>query len=174
MKRQILFPCVAALGLAAGTSVKGAGPLASAQLNNTKGEVVGTVALRDTPSSGVWLNVSIKNLPPGSHGFHIHETGKCDPDFKAAGGHFAPNGREHGVLVEGGKHAGDLPNIHVPKSGRLNVEIFARGVTLKEGEPNSLFDGDGSAIVIHAGPDDYKSQPSGAAGDRIACGVIQM
>lgn len=145
---------------------------ASSQLQNSKGEHVGTVTARETKNAGVWLYVSIDKLPRGVHAFHIHETGKCAGDFKSAGGHYAPGDHKHGVLVDGGKHAGDLPNIHVPKSGRLIVEIFAPGVTLEKGVEGTLFDDDGSAIVVHEGLDDYKSQPSGAAGSRIACGVI--
>lgn len=130
------------------------------------------VALRDTATNGVWLNVSIESLPAGTHAFHIHETGKCEGDFKSAGGHFAPAGNKHGILVKGGSHAGDMPNIHVPADGSLNIEVFAPDVTLDKGAENSLFDADGSAIVIHEGIDDYKSQPSGDAGARIACGVV--
>jgi Cu-Zn family superoxide dismutase len=143
---------------------------ASAQLKNRKGEVVGTVALRQTPEAGVWMNVSIDGLPPGNYAFHIHETGQCDADFSSAGGHFAPLGRKHGVLVEGGPHAGDLPNLHIVAE-KFNVEVFARDVTLRKGE-RSVFDDDGSALVIHRGIDDYKTQPAGGAGERIVCGVI--
>lgn len=146
---------------------------ASAELKDTDGQAVGTVALREgKDNNGVWLNVSFSNLAPGSHAFHIHETGKCEGDFKSAGGHYAPEGNKHGLLAEGGPHAGDLPNIHVPSDGRLNLEIFVDKVSLKKGAKNSLFDDDGSAFVVHEGVDDYKSQPSGDAGKRIACGVV--
>jgi superoxide dismutase, Cu-Zn family len=155
-------------GAAAAQSIQAA----TAKLADTKGNEVGMVELRQTASQGVWMNVSIDKLPPGTHAFHIHETGKCDGDFKSAGGHYAPQGHEHGVLVEGGPHAGDLPNIHVPASGRLNVEVFAPNVSLEKGAENTLLDDDGSAIVVHEGVDDYKSQPSGDAGARIACGVV--
>jgi Cu-Zn family superoxide dismutase len=142
----------------------------SAQLKNRNGEVIGTVALRQTPDAGVWMNVSIDGLAPGNYAFHIHETGKCDGDFSSAGGHFAPLGRKHGVLSEGGPHAGDLPNLHIVAE-KFNVEVFARDVTLRKGE-RSVFDDDGSALIIHRGIDDYKTQPAGGAGERIACGVI--
>jgi Cu-Zn family superoxide dismutase len=145
---------------------------ASAALHDTKGNEVGTIALRETADDGVWLNVSLQNLPAGTHGFHIHETGKCEGDFESAGGHFAPEGHKHGVLVNDGPHAGDMPNIHVPSDGRLNLELFVPAVSLKKGDDDTLFDADGSAFVVHAGVDDYKSQPSGDAGARIACGVV--
>lgn len=144
----------------------------SAKLHDSSGKEVGVVALRQTQSDGVWLNASFDNLPAGTHAFHIHEAGKCEGDFKSAGGHYAPEGHEHGVLVDGGPHAGDLPNIHVPSDGRLNIEIFVPAVSLKTDAANTLYDKDGSALVVHAGVDDYKSQPSGDAGARIACGVI--
>lgn len=145
---------------------------ASAELKDTSGQEVGTVALHEGQDNGVWLNASFDKLPPGSHAFHIHETGKCEGDFKSAGGHFAPDGNKHGLLAEGGPHAGDMPNIHVPSDGHLTLEIFVDKVSLKKGAKHSLFDGDGSALIVHEGTDDYKSQPSGDAGKRIACGVI--
>lgn len=145
---------------------------ATAALHDTNEQEVGTVALREAKNGGVWLKVSISSLTPGVHAFHIHETGKCEGDFESAGGHYAPGGHKHGVLVEGGPHAGDLPNIHVPSSGRLDLEIFAPAVSLKKDAGNTLFDKDGSAFVVHEGVDDYTSQPSGNAGARIACGVI--
>jgi len=87
-------------------------------------------------------------------------------------GHFNPAGHKHGMLA-GPAHAGDMPNLHIPQSGELSVEVLNSAVTLAKGKPNSVFDNDGSAIVIHAKADDYKSDPAGNAGDRIACGVIQ-
>ncbi len=146
---------------------------AQAQLKDKAGEIVGSVALRQTASQGVWLNVVLDGFPPGPHGFHVHETGSCAPDFKAAGGHFSPNGHKHGALSDGGSHAGDLPNIHVPQSGRLTVEFFAPDLSLEKGTGASVFDENGAAFIVHAGIDDYTSQPSGDAGDRLACGVIK-
>jgi Cu-Zn family superoxide dismutase len=110
-------------------------------------------------------------IPAGAHGFHIHDVGKCEPPFKSAGDHFAPQQHGHGFLSEKGGHAGDLPNIHVPKSGELMVEFFVPNVRLRSGK-NALLDKDGSALVIHAQKDDYRSDPSGHAGDRLACGAI--
>lgn len=145
---------------------------ATAALKDPNGGDVGTATLTETPN-GLKLNVEITNLPPGSHAFHIHEKGACAPDFAAAGGHFNPHGKKHGFGMKGGKHAGDLPNITVPASGKITFEAFADGLTLKKGAKNSVFDADGAAMVVHAGVDDHTSQPSGAAGDRIACGVIK-
>lgn len=145
---------------------------AQATLNNSNGERVGTVEMRATPNETVWLRLSAEGLEPGTHAFHIHETGQCTPDFEAAGGHFNPGNKELGILVEGGPHAGDFPNIHVPASGKLTVEFFGDGISLEEGAQGSVFDDDGSAIIIHSGADDYESQPAGDAGNRIACGVI--
>lgn len=144
---------------------------ASAELKNTEGKVVGDVKLRQTPN-GVIIRLKIWDMPEGEHAFHIHEVGKCEPPFKSAGGHYNPRGHQHGIESPKGKHAGDLPNLHVPKSGALEIELFTDGVSLT-GDKAPVFDGDGSTFVIHAGADDYSSDPAGNAGDRIACGVIR-
>lgn len=144
---------------------------ATAQLKDAKGQAVGSATLTETPR-GVLVSVQLTKAPQGEHAFHIHMTGKCEPPaFESAGGHFNPASAEHGFLAPKGAHAGDLPNVHVPASGALTFEFLAAGVTLGSGA-NSLLDADGSALVMHAKPDDYKSQPSGAAGDRVACGVV--
>lgn len=144
---------------------------ATAELKNQKGKKVGTATLRQTPN-GVVITLKTSGLPAGEHAMHIHETGKCEAPFKTAGGHFNPKGHQHGIENPKGKHAGDLPNLHLPKRGELQVTVFTDGVTLTPGA-SSVFDADGSAIVIHAGKDDYTTDPTGDAGDRIACGVIQ-
>ncbi|RLQ89586.1 superoxide dismutase family protein [Notoacmeibacter ruber] len=144
---------------------------AAATINGADGAEHGAVTMQQTPN-GVLLVLDLKDIPAGVHGFHIHETGECTPDFKAAGGHFA-GGKEHGFLVEGGPHPGDMPNIRVSDSGALQQEILNTRISLLEGEDGYLMDEDGSAIVIHAGADDYQSQPSGDAGERLACGVIE-
>ncbi|MFO7260482.1 MAG: superoxide dismutase family protein [bacterium] len=148
--------------------------VARAQLVDAEGNVVATATLRETAGHGVLIRLEAERLPAGEHAFHIHQTGRCEPPgFESAGGHYAPRGRQHGFLVPAGPHAGDLPNIHVPADGRLVIEVVAPDVTLRPGAPNTLFDEDGSALVIHAGRDDYTSQPAGDAGGRIACGVIR-
>ena len=167
--RSPLIGLVAYLALLAPSA---AAEAASAELKNAEGRTVGTISLSEAASGGVLVKASLEGVAPGAHAFHIHETGKCEGDFKSAGGHFNPTGDEHGVLAEGGAHAGDMPNLHVPDSGRLSVEYFVRDVTLEPDAKGSLFDGDGSAFVIHEGTDDYASQPAGDAGARIACGVV--
>ena len=141
---------------------------ATAVLMDPDGKEVGKVTLTAVPT-GVLLDADLTALPPGDHAFHIHEFGKCEaPDFKSAGGHFNPEEDEHGLMNKAGPHAGDMPNIHVPESGQLRIEVLNQMVNLSRG----LLDKDGSAIVIHEGADDYVSDPAGHAGDRIACGVI--
>lgn len=143
-----------------------------ATLKNSEGDNVGTAVLEET-GEGVNIQYDITHLPEGEHGFHIHETGSCEePDFESAGDHFNPNDHDHGFDTEDGPHAGDLANIEVDKDGEAKGEIVADMVTLETGEDNSLLEEDGTSLVIHADPDDNKSQPSGDAGDRIACGVI--
>ena len=147
---------------------------AGAELAGPDGQIVGRATLEETPFGGVLITLSVEGLEPGSHGFHIHETGRCEaPDFTSAGGHYAPRGNAHGLRTAWGHHGGDLPNLHVAEDGTARTERLASGVTLRADAPHTLFDADGSAIVLHAGPDDYVSQPSGAAGARVACGVIQ-
>lgn len=146
----------------------------SADVINLDGEPVGVVEFSKTPSGITHIAVKLEGMPPGAHGFHVHETGVCDATdgFKSAGGHYA-GGKKHGILVEGGPHPGDLPNIHVAKDGILVQQLFTDQLTVGSDGENPLADEDGSAIMIHSGPDDYQSQPAGNAGERIACGVIR-
>jgi len=144
---------------------------AVAHLQNSEAKAVGEAKLLQTPQ-GVLIRLELSNFAPGTHAFHIHAVGKCDPPaFTSAGGHFNPSGKKHGTLNPEGKHFGDLTNIHVPENGALTIEVLAPHVNIEEGD-NKLLDEDGSALVIHAGPDDYQTDPAGAAGGRIACGVI--
>jgi Cu-Zn family superoxide dismutase len=122
----------------------------------------------------VVIKAMLHDLPPGVHAFHFHSKAQCDaPDFKSAGPHFNPGNHKHGIL-SGEGHAGDMPNLHVPQSGELSVEVVNSAISLEQGKPNSVFDNDGSSLVVHAKADDYKTDPAGNAGDRIACGVIQQ
>ena len=149
-------------------------PTATATIVDTEGNEVGTAELTETPGHGVLIRVHAEGLKPGPHGFHIHETGECEPpEFASAGGHYAARGNAHGVLHEGGKHAGDLLNLQVPESGVVTAERLATAVTLDPDADGSLLDDDGSALVIHANADDYRSQPSGDGGPKVACGVIR-
>ncbi|MFN7103210.1 MAG: superoxide dismutase family protein [Pseudorhizobium sp.] len=148
--------------------------LARATFIDADGNSIGTATLQDTPN-GLIIQGKVTNLPPGVHGFHVHETGQCDPEggFQSAGGHFAPEGNDHGFMIENGPHAGDMANQTAGEDGTMVVEIFDENLRLTEGDA-AVLDDDGSAIVIHAMADDYRSQPSGNAGDRIACAVIEQ
>jgi len=144
---------------------------AKASLKDASGKDVGQVQLTQTPH-GVLLKMTLKGAPAGERAFHIHAIGKCEPPFTSAGPHFNPASHKHGMEAKEGAHAGDMPNLHVPVNGDLVIEIANPMISLVKGQPNSLFDADGSAIIIHAGADDYKTDPTGNAGDRIACGVV--
>lgn len=144
----------------------------TAKLINTEGRIIGRADLTQI-ASGVLVSARASRLPPGEHGFHFHEIGECDPAtaFKSAGDHYAPGGHRHGLDVAGGPHAGDMPNQIVDEHGNLRVNVLNTRVSLTGGDA-PLLDDDGSALVVHAGADDYRSQPSGDAGGRIACAEI--
>lgn len=168
MKRVVvaMFALVAA---AAGVMFAQDGA-AKAELKDAQGQTVGTAVLTETPH-GVLIHATLTNVPAGIHAFHIHQTGVCEAPFATAGGHFNPTTKQHGISNPMGMHAGDMPNIEVPAGGKLTFDVLDSSVTLGAGA-NSVFDADGSALVIHAGPDDYKTDPAGNAGARIACGII--
>ena len=154
-----------------GAAEPGAGSQAeaTAALKNAEGDSVGSVALKQGPQ-GTLLHARLTGLPPGTHAIHVHTVGACEPpDFESAGGHYNPDQKKHGLFREDGFHAGDLPNIHVPESGTLEVEVFTERLKLTD----DLFGGDGTSMVIHRDPDDYRSDPAGHAGERVACGVIE-
>jgi Cu-Zn family superoxide dismutase len=157
------------MGLAGGVA---SAETAKATLKNAAGADVGSVDLTEV-ADGVLLKVAVKGIPPGSHAFHVHAVGKCEAPFTTAGGHFNPANKKHGMMASDGHHAGDMPNLIVPASGELQIEVVNTAVTLQKDKPNSLFKPDGAALVIHADADDYKSDPTGNAGGRIACGVVQ-
>jgi Cu-Zn family superoxide dismutase len=169
---KALCTLAASASLLALATLSAAAQTAKATLKNAEGKEVGNAALTQTPA-GVLIRLTVKGLPAGERAFHIHAVGKCEPPFTSAGGHFNPGGKKHGILAADGHHAGDLPNLHVPAGGELVVEVLNPAVTLEKGKANSLFGPDGTALVIHAGKDDYKSDPAGDAGGRIACGRIE-
>ena len=150
---------------------RGVGATATAAIMGKEGEAHGTVTLTQGPQ-GVLVSADLNGLPPGGHGFHIHGVGACSPDFSAAGSHFGPGDESHGFLYSTDMHAGDLPNIYASADGMARADAFTDDVTLAADDVRSLFDSDGSAIIIHEKPDAY-GEDVGSAGARIACGVIQ-
>ncbi|MBI2204897.1 MAG: superoxide dismutase family protein [Candidatus Rokubacteria bacterium] len=156
----------------AGLTQPASGPVtATAELRNAQGQPVGNATLSEV-GGGVRVIVEARRLPPGVKGVHIHAVGKCDPpEFTTAGGHFNPTNKKHGLESPDGPHAGDLPNITIAADGNGRLESMNERITLGSGG-NSLLDADGSAVVIHAAPDDFKTDPTGNSGGRIACGVV--
>jgi len=175
MNRLALIPVLVSLAsvypTAQAPATAPATPAAKATLKDAQGKTLGEATLRDA-AAGVLVKLDLLNVPPGPHALHIHTVGKCDaPDFMTAGGHFNPTTMKHGLLAAGGPHAGDMPNLFVPADGKLSIEVLDSNVTLAAGA-KSLFDADGSALVLHATADDYATDPAGNAGGRIACGVV--
>ena len=158
--------------IVAATALPASAQSAKATLKTADGKDAGSASLTQTPT-GVLIALSVKNLPAGEHAFHVHAVGKCEPPFTSAGGHFNPDTKKHGLMVMEGHHAGDMPNLHIPASGEIAVEVINASITLDKGKPNSVFGPNGTALVVHAGKDDYKTDPTGDAGGRIACGVIE-
>ena len=166
---------VAALALACSRGTRSPAPLpvtvARADLRSPSGTPVGTATLREA-QGGVLVSLDVSGLPAGTHGIHFHAVGRCDDStFASAGPHYNPRGHAHGLLSPTGAHAGDLPNITVAGGGTAHAELLAPGVALSGGSA-PLLDADGSALVIHAGADDYVTDPSGNSGARVACGVV--
>lgn len=144
--------------------------IARATLNNASGMPIGTVQVFARGGDS-YLSVAATGLSEGAHGFHLHTTGTCTaPDFSSAGGHLNPLGTEHGSLNPAGSHVGDLANLQVGAS-RTVSKTYDLGYD-RDKLIDWLFDADGTAVVIHAGPDDYRTDPAGDAGSRVACGVL--
>jgi Cu-Zn family superoxide dismutase len=150
----------------------GAERVARAQFRNPDNKVIGEATLLQD-NKGVLIKATFTKLPAGKHALHVHETGSCEaPEFKSAGGHFNPENAKHGLTNPKGPHAGDMPNFTASK-GETAVEVYNDRVTLEQGVENSLLKPGGTALVVHAGQDDYQTDPAGDAGKRIACGVIE-
>lgn len=143
---------------------------ARAELRDLDGRVVGQATFTQAPH-GLIIMAELTGLPAGLHAMHVHDVGRCEPPFTSAGGHYNPLFRQHGVQNRNGYHAGDLPNFTAPATGTVRVDVVTRDLQLGAGI-GTLFDVDGSSIMIHSAADDYRSDPGGNAGTRLACGVI--
>jgi len=172
MKMPILFPLALAVALNACQDAPALeDQLAMASIIDQEGNTAGNAALKRNDDT-LFIELELSSLEPGTKAFHLHSVGKCDaPDFKSAGGHLNPHGKSHGKQSAGGQHLGDLPNVKIPESGSIKILIDLDDQTTFP--LSTIDDDDGTAVMVHAGPDDYLSDPSGAAGPRIACGVLK-
>lgn len=165
MKRLILTTTA----ILAGTAAFAADPDATADLKGQDGSDMGQVTITQGPR-GVLIHAEAKGLTEGWHGFHVHKTGSCEDGFEAAGGHYAPEENAHGLMNDGGAHAGDLPSIHAGPDGNARAEFYSTRLSV-DGDSAPLMDDDGSTIMIHAKDDSYGEEAG--AGDRVACGVVE-
>lgn len=154
------------------------GLTATASLQSPSGDPVGKVEFRQA-TSGVLIMADLQGLTPGGHAFIIHETGACTPNFDAAGDHFDPTEAQHGFIhaswrrgEAAGGHGGDLLNIYAADDGTARADFLTEGITLDQGPRHSVFDADGSAIIVHEKPDPYEEDEADT-GSRVACGVIK-
>lgn len=182
----------AVCALAASGAAAQSSATARAEMVDRDGEAVGTVTFTQMPQ-GVVLRIQLEGLSSGWHAIHIHETASCEAPFASAGGHFNPGDEQHGYDSDG-THAGDLPNLYVAEDGGVVAEIVSNRIALSSDEPTdvnvlnralgavesaaglrayNILGGNGTAVVVHSGADDYRTNPAGDSGDRIACGVIQ-
>jgi Cu-Zn family superoxide dismutase len=169
MKKLLLFSI--SLLLLASCASMATGPSATATLISTSGSTAtGTVNLAQLADGSVEVTASLRGVPPGVHGFHIHEKGDCGDNGNAAGGHYNPSGTPHGAPNADPHHAGDFGNVTADADGNVNTRFVTRSITVSAGPMTAV----GHAIILHANPDDLTTQPSGNAGARIACGVVQM
>lgn len=169
---KLLLPILLIAGACATASDTVEGPRAVATLEGRSGSnASGIVTFTELADGSVQIRADLTNVPPGLHGFHVHETGDCSaPDASSAGGHFNPGNDPHAGPDAARSHAGDLGNVQASSSGRASTEMVTSGLTVAPGARSVV----GKAVVLHADADDLQSQPSGDAGARIACGVVSL
>jgi len=171
MQNKFLNGAVVVSLLLAGCATSGSagGPRAEAMLKPTSGNAAsGTVSFEEEGGK-VRVMASISGLTPGEHGFHIHDKGDCSaPDATSAGGHFNPHAKAHGHPGQGDHHAGDLPQLVADAGGNASLNVLVDGITIGSGTANII----GRGLIVHAAPDDFRTQPTGNSGARVACAVI--
>lgn len=175
MRRAIALAAGVAAACLAGVASRPAwavGESVTVSLKFADGKDAGTIKLTEA-TSGVLLKLDLKGLSPGPHALHVHDTGKCEGDLSSAGGIYNPLGAKHGFMHDEGPMAGDLPNAVAAADGTASAEILSPFLTLSKEAEETLFDGNGSSIVIFEKADDYETDPEGGAGSRIACGVLK-
>jgi len=166
-----LVPVSLAILILAGACATTARPTATATLSPTSGNTAnGTVTFTQLRDGSVEVSVRLTGVPPGIHGFHVHDKGDCGDNGNAAGGHFNPMSSPHGAPSDASHHAGDFGNVEADASGNVTETRTLHGITVAPGTTSVV----GHAVILHANPDDLKTQPTGNAGGRIACGVVQM
>lgn len=150
----------------------GVGTVARAAIADAEGQPRGDATATEV-EGGVRVTLAVMNMPAGEYGYHVHAVGRCDaPSFESAGPHWNPTGAQHGTENDAGPHMGDLPNLTVGADGTGRLEATIQGATLGAGA-NSMMDSDGTSILIHERADDYRTDPAGDSGARIACGVLR-
>jgi Cu-Zn family superoxide dismutase len=165
---------IAALALAASTGFAKKDKALVVPLKTSTGQDAGTATFMETKKGKLQVKLALKNLPAGDHAVHIHQKPLCDaPDFTTAGGHFNPDGKQHGIQNPMGHHNGDLPqNLTVGAAGTVNLTLLVDYLSMGSGSPNDITANGGTSIMIHEKADDMKTDPTGNAGKRIACGII--
>lgn len=165
-----LLPVALALAGCAGSGGGGGGRMAEAMLKPTQGNTASGTVTFQQESSGVTVMARVSGLTPGAHGFHIHDKGDCSaPDATSAGGHFNPTGMPHGDPDHTNHHAGDMPQLVADTAGNATLTAKLPGLAIGDGAANIV----GRGLIVHAAPDDFKTQPTGNSGARVACGVIE-
>lgn len=165
---SLMAMTIAAGAFSIGASAQG---MAHVDVKDATGKSVGMAMITAAKDGGVSIAVDFKGLPPGEHALHFHQTAKCEAPFTSAGGHFNPGMKKHGSENPEGPHAGDMANFTVAADGSVKTTITNSKVTLGAGD-NSIYANGGTALMVHAKGDDMKTDPSGNAGDRIACGLV--